>query len=131
MWLLDTNVLIHALRGRPASVEQRLRSLSPDDVAISTITVAELWYGIAKSVDPAKKRASWQRFLEPFTVLPFDVPAAERHAEIRFATRHEPIGERDLLIAAIALAHDCVVVTNNTREFARLPQLEVEDWTLD
>jgi len=127
-WLLDTNVLIHAQRGRPEAVRRRLRAVSPENVVISTVTVAELWYGIARSDDPTRKRELWSRFLTPFDVLAFDRAAAEVHGGLRFALRHHPIGERDLLIAAIALANDLTVVTANTREFRRVPGLRVEDW---
>lgn len=127
-WLLDTNVLIHAQRGRPAAVRERLRSVSPDSVVVCTVTVAELWYGIARSDDPDLKRELWSGFLAPFEVLAFDRAAAEIHGELRFALRHQPIGERDLLIASIARAHDLTVVTSNTREFRRVPGLSVEDW---
>lgn len=127
-WLLDTNVLIHAQRGRPAAVRRRLRAVSPDSVVISTVTVAELWYGIARSEDPDRKREVWSRLLAPFEVLAFDPAAAELHGGLRFALRHHPTGERELLIAAIALANDLTVVTANTREFRRVPGLRVEDW---
>lgn len=127
-WLLDTNVLIHAQRGRPESVRRRLREVAPQAVVISAVTVAELWYGIQRSGDPERKRESWSRFLAPFDVLAFDRPAAELHGGLRFELRHQPIGERDLLIAATALANDLTVVTGNTREFRRVPGLRVEDW---
>lgn len=130
MLLLDTNVLIHASRLRPPAVAQRLRTVSPDDVAISSITVAELWYGIEKSSDPARKTGLWRRLLEPYAVLPFDREAAELHGRLRFDLRHHPICERDLMIAAISLVGDRILVTNNTREFQRVRGLRVEDWTL-
>jgi tRNA(fMet)-specific endonuclease VapC len=126
--LIDTNVLIHAQRGRPASVRTRLREISPDDLAISSVTVAELWYGAARSAEPDLKRRLWSRVLEPYEVLPFDRDAAERHGELRFALRHRPIGERDLLIAAIALAGDLILVTDNAGELARVPGLRLESW---
>lgn len=127
-WLLDTNVLIHAVRGRPPAVRARLKAASPDDVAISSITVAELWYGAEKSPSPAQKREAWKTALEPFQVLAFDRDAAEQHARIRYLLRHTPIGERDLLIASIALAHDRTLVTHNAREFSRVPRLRTENW---
>jgi tRNA(fMet)-specific endonuclease VapC len=127
-WLLDTNVLIHAVRGRPASVRTHLRSLSPDDVAVSAVTIAELWYGAARSPDPERKREAWTAVLEPFAILSFDRPAAERHSILRHRLRYHPIGERDLLIAAIALANDLTVVTHDGGEYARVPGLRVEDW---
>lgn len=129
-WLLDTNALIHAQRGRPPAVRMHLQARSPDDLAISAISIAELWYGAAKHIDPAGKRELWQRYLAPYAVYAFDPPAAEIHGDLRFRLRHGPIGDRDLLIAAIALANDLTVVTHNIREFERVPELRVEDWTI-
>ena len=129
-WLLDTNVLIHAVRGRPPAVRARLQRESPEDVAVSSITVAELWYGAEKSPSPARKRDAWKAVIEPFQVLAFDRDAAEHHARIRYLLRHKPIGERDLLIASIALAHDRTLVTHNAEEFSRVTRLHVEDWAV-
>jgi tRNA(fMet)-specific endonuclease VapC len=128
IWLLDTNVLIHAVRGRPPGVRAHLQRQGPDDIAVSSITVAELWYGAEKSVSPARKREAWRTVIAPFLVIPFDRDAAEQHARIRYLLRHKPIGERDLLIASIALAHDLTLVTHNAAEFSRVPRLRVEDW---
>lgn len=127
-WLLDTNVLIHAVRGRPPAVRTRLQRESPDDVAVSSITVAELWYGVEKSATPARRREAWKAVLDPFQMVAFDRDAAEQHGRIRYHLRHRPIGERDLLIAAIALAHDLTLVTHDVGEFSRVPRLRVEDW---
>ncbi len=128
IWLLDTNVLIHATRGRPPGVRAHLQRQSPDDVAVSSITIAELWYGAEKSVNPARKREVWRAVIGPFQVVAFDRDAAEHHARIRYLLRHRPIGERDLLIASIALAYDLILVTHNAEEFSRVPRLRVEDW---
>ena len=128
IWLLDTNVLIHAVRGRLPGVRTHLQQQSPDDVAVSSITIAELWYGAEKSSSPARRREAWKSVIEPFQVLAFDRDAAEQHARIRHHLRHRPIGERDLLIAPIALAHDLTLVTHNAAEFSRVPRLRVEDW---
>lgn len=128
-WLLDTNVLIEARRGRPVEVRNRLAARDPGDLAISAITIAELWYGAAKSNDPEASRAVWRRFLEDWSVLPFDREAAEYHGELRHALRRELIGERDLLIACVALANELTLVTANVREFGRVPGLRVEDWS--
>lgn len=129
IWLLDTNVLIHAVRGRPPAVRARLQRQSPDDVAVSSVTVAELWYGAEKSPDPERKRGAWATVLAPFQVVAFDRGAAEHHARVRHLLRRRPIGERDLLIASIALAHELILVTHDTAEYARVPGLRVEDWT--
>lgn len=128
IWLLDTNVLIHAVRGRPPGVRARLQRESPDDVAVSSVTIAELWYGAEKSVDPERKREAWATMLAPFQVVAFDRGAAEQHARIRNLLRRRPIGERDLLIASITLAYDLTLVTHDTAEFSRVPHLRVEDW---
>ena len=95
------------------------------------ITVAELWFGALESSDPALGRALTDAFLQPFVLLPFEQSAADRYAVARrhLESQGTPIGERDLLIAATALASDLAVVTNNVREFERVPGLEVEDWS--
>ncbi len=128
-WLLDTNVLIQAHRGDPAVVRGRLARISPEDMAVSAITVAELWYGAAKTPDPERKRSMWRRFLESFTVLPFDRASGELHGDLRYALRRQPIGERDLLIACTALSNRLTLVTANMAELGRVPGLRVEDWS--
>jgi tRNA(fMet)-specific endonuclease VapC len=127
-WLVDTTTLIHAMRGQPPRVRQELRRRAPSDIAVSSVTVAELWYGAEKRADASRKREAWTAALAPYDVLSFDRAAAEHHAHLRYALRHNPSGERDLLIAAIALANRLIVVTHNTKEFGRVPDLVVEDW---
>jgi len=129
-YVLDTNSCIAALRDHPA-VLSRLLDTPPDLVAVSVMTAAELWFGALKSDHPARSRATADAFLAPFRRLPFDEPSAERYAATRrhLESRGTPIGERDLIIAATALAHELTVVTNNTREFGRVPGLRVEDWS--
>jgi len=128
IWLPDTNVLIHAVRGRPPAVRVHLQQQSPDDVAVSSVTIAELWYDAEKSADPERKREAWSTVPAPFQVVAFDRGAAEHHARIRHLLRRRPIGERDLLIASIALAYDLTLVTHDAAEFSRVPSLRVEDW---
>jgi len=128
-WLVDTNTLIHAVRGRPPRVREELRRRPPSAIAVSTITIAELWYGAEKHSNASAKREAWASVLEPYEVLAFGRRAAEHHARLRYALRHAPIGERDLLIAAIAIANRLIVVTQNTGEFGRVPDLVVQDWT--
>jgi tRNA(fMet)-specific endonuclease VapC len=128
-WLLDTNAVIHAIRNRPPAVRARLEAVGPSQVVVSAITIAELWYGAEKSEEPQRRRALFAAFLEPFDVLSFDRAAGVEHGRLRFTLRHRPIGERDLLIAAIARVHGLVVVTNNVREFERVEGLVTEDWT--
>lgn len=127
--LLDTNICVYAIKRRPAIID-RLQQLSPDDLAISAITLGELWFGALASSRPRPTRSSIDAFLAPFEVVPFDPEAAEAYADIRLVLERSgrPIGERDLLIAAIARSRDLTVVTHNVGEFGRVPGLVVEDW---
>ncbi len=126
-WLLDTSTIVDALR-RNTAVLTRLGAQSPDDILVSSIAVAELAYGAERSHDPARASVVWREFVAPFAVLPFDREAAEAHGRLRFALRAHPIGERDLLIAAMAHTRSLTLVTGNTREFGRVPGLDVEHW---
>jgi tRNA(fMet)-specific endonuclease VapC len=127
--LLDTNVCIVHLRGKGGGkVAAKLATMNPPDVAVCSIVVAELLYGALRSQDVAKNFANVRAFVQGFTSLPFDDAAAERHAEIRAALAGKPIGPHDFLIAAIALANNLTLVTNNIAEFARVPGLQLEDW---
>jgi tRNA(fMet)-specific endonuclease VapC len=128
-FVLDTNTCIYALKLQGRVVE-RLRDHAPDDLGVTIITIAELWFGAHKSVRSSVARREMDGFLEPFEVLPFDREAAEAYARVRFELERigRPIGERDLLIASIALARGLTVVTHNVSEFGRVPGLKTEDW---
>ncbi len=128
-YLLDTNTCVYAIKREPR-VLRHLQERGPDELGISAITLAELWFGAAKSSRPQRTRESVDAFLKPFEVLPFEAEAAGRYAEIRLQLEKEgrPIGERDLLIAAIARSRSLTVVTHNVREFSRVSGLRVEDW---
>lgn len=125
--LLDTDVIVDVLRRHPA-VSRRLAEASPDDFGIPSVSIAELTYGAERSSNPARAHALWRAFVAPYPIVPFDREAAEHHGRLRFALRHEPIGERDLLIAAIAVAKGLTVATRNVREFGRVPGLQVQEW---
>ncbi|MBM4184197.1 MAG: type II toxin-antitoxin system VapC family toxin [Gemmatimonadetes bacterium] len=127
--LLDTNAVIHAVRGYPASVRRRMDEHGPSRLCVSAVTVAELRYGAEKSDDPDRRRRLFQAFLTPLEIVPFDEAAGKLHGVLRHQLRHHPIGERDLLIAAIARAGGLTLVTANAREFERVPGLAVEDWS--
>ena len=128
-YLLDTNICVYAIK-RVAGVLERLQASSPDEFGISAVTVAELWFGAAKSTRPKSTRASVDAFLSPFEILPFGIDAAADYADIRreLEKRGRPIGERDLLIAATAKSRRLTVITHNVRKFARVAELKVEDW---
>jgi tRNA(fMet)-specific endonuclease VapC len=129
-FILDTNVCIDLLRGKGGEILRHLRRHDPDEIGISTITLAELQHGVHKSSDPARNMQAVAKFCAAFEILPFDGLAAEAYGRIRaeLELAGTPIGPLDTLIAASALAVDCVVVTNNEREFGRVNGLTVENW---
>ena len=92
------------------------------------VTLAELLYGAMKSSDPTRATEKWLKVLAPFYLVDFTEVCAHHHARIRFELRSKPIGERDLLIASIALGHGLTLVTNNGAEFQRVQGLLWEDW---
>jgi tRNA(fMet)-specific endonuclease VapC len=126
-YILDTDICIFAIRQRMGVLDRLLRE-RPNDIAVSAMTEAELTYGAIKSGDPDRARPQVAAFLEPMAVLPFDSDAAQKHAEIRYGIRSSPIGERDMVTAAVAAANGLVLVTHNTREFSRIQGLDLEDW---
>jgi tRNA(fMet)-specific endonuclease VapC len=127
--LLDTSVLIELLRGRAETARSRFVD-ARGSIAVSTISVHELAYGVERSARPEANREAVTELLSLVTVLPFDEPAAAAAAAIRadLARRGTPIGAFDFLIAGHALAMGMTVVTNNLSEFARVHGLVVEDW---
>jgi tRNA(fMet)-specific endonuclease VapC len=129
-YLLDSDTCIWVLREREP-VMSRVHEKSPVDLAIASMTLAELRWGARKSVDPERSRGRIDALLNaPIEVLPFDREGARCHAEIRYAVRAQPIGDRDLVIASVAVANGLTLVTGNAREFARIPGLKIENWNL-
>ncbi len=126
-YLLDANVVSYALRA-DRHVRSRIDRHANRGIVVSVVTIAALAYGSLKHADPDAHRKAWEAFVTVFEVLAFDEEAARTHAEVRYALRSAPIGERDLLIAAIALPRSLILVTHNVREFRRVPGLRVEDW---
>ena len=130
-YMLDTNICIYTIKHKPPKVIQRFLSHDPSELCISSITYAELMHGVEKSMSAERNRIAITMFLSPISVLNFDTYAAEEYGKIRadLERKGTPIGPMDMLIAAHAKAEDLVLVTNNTREFERVEDLEVEDWT--
>ena len=130
-YMLDTNICIYAMKNKPAQVLQRLEREISNGVYISSITVAELEYGVRKSSFVEKNMQALLRFLLPFIILPFDASAASEYGIVRsyLQKRGEIIGPMDMLIAAHAKAENMTIVTNNTGEFSRVPDLKIEDWS--
>lgn len=129
-YMLDTNICIHVIKHKPASVLAQFQQHTPQDMCISSITLAELEYGVEKSSYPEKNRVALTMFLSGITVLPFDDAAAIEYGRIRadLEKKGTPIGPNDMLIAAHAKSHRLPIITNNTREFDRVDDLKVENW---
>jgi len=129
-FLLDTNICIALIKRKPTGLLKRLTSYRPGDIGISTITVAELVPGAHKSSLTEQNLAALDEFLIPLEVADFDQSAAVIYGEIRASLEHKGtlIGSMDMLIAAHALSLQVTLVTNNMREFKRVPSLKVEDW---
>jgi tRNA(fMet)-specific endonuclease VapC len=129
-YLLDTNICIYIIRKKPAVVLKKVASKQPGQIAISTITLAELEYGIARSHYPDRNRIALLEFLLPFTILDFDQGASAEYGHIRslLESKGRPIGPMDLLLAAQARSHGLVLVTNNEKEFKRVEGLRIENW---
>lgn len=130
MFVLDSSVCIEFLRGNLPNVQEMMQATDPSQFAVPAIVEAELLTGAEKSANPAKNRRNVERFMSAFQVLPFDSACARAYSQIRASleAKGTPIGPMDMLIAATALAHFGTVVTNNDREFTRVPGLQVEVW---
>ena len=130
MYLLDTNVCIHILNGTSAAVVKRFAQESPGTIRLCSIVKAELLFGARKSQRVADVLRNLKTFFTPLASVVFDDQCAEHYGMIRadLSRAGTPIGPNDLLIAAIARAHDMVVATHNSNEFSRVVGLRVEDW---
>ena len=129
-YMLDTNICIYAMKNKPAKVLQRLKAEINSGICISSITLAELEHGVKRSSAPEKNEQALLRFLVPLSILPFGSAAASEYGEIKayLQSKGTPIGPLDMLIAGHARAEDVILVTNNVREFERVPDLEIENW---
>ena len=128
-YLLDTNICIYIINEQPVQVVQRLIQAGSESLAISTVTVAELDFGIAKSKRESS-RPKLENFLSQFPILDWNQDAAWVYGNVRktLEGKGQRIGERDLLLACKALALDATMVTNNTSEFERVEGLKLENW---
>jgi tRNA(fMet)-specific endonuclease VapC len=129
-YLLDTNICIEAIRGKSRSLIARIIAHEIGAMAISTITLAELEYGVAHSAHIEQNTLALMEFTAPLEVLPFTSAAASSYGPIRAELQRagQVIGPLDMLIAAHAVALGYTLVTNNIKEFKRVPGLELENW---
>lgn len=129
-YLLDTNICIYLIKRSSAKMFARFHKLRVGDVSISAITFCELQFGVANSAHPEKNQLALMEFLAPLEVLDFPAAAGVVYGEVRAKLQRKgtPIGNFDLLIGAHALQAGLTLVTNNTKEFKRIPNLKLENW---
>lgn len=128
--LLDTNICIYLIKQKPPQVLSHFQKYTVGEIGISSISLAELRYGIEKSHNSKRNAQALEKFLIPLIVAPFGASATYAYGKIRSAleAKGTPIGPLDTLIAAHALCLNVTLVTNNTKEFARVPKLKLKNW---
>jgi tRNA(fMet)-specific endonuclease VapC len=128
-YLLDTNIVIYVLKRRPKEVLD-IFNANASRMAISSITVSELMYGAEKSLNTVKNLEAVEEFVSHLEVLPYDAKASQHYGQIKAALekKGQIIGENDIHIAAHAISHGLILVSNNVREFKRVPNLALENW---
>ena len=132
IYLLDTNACIVYLNSPDSSIRIQMQTHKPSQITLCSVVKSELYYGAAKSQNPDNAYKKLETFFACFSSLPFCDEAAYRFGELRAYLHRQgtPIGPYDLQIASIALTHQLTLVTHNTREFSRVPNLTLEDWEL-
>ncbi|MCI5150137.1 MAG: type II toxin-antitoxin system VapC family toxin [Candidatus Electrothrix sp. MAN1_4] len=129
-FLLDTCICIYLMNKRPPQVIRRFRRYQAGDIGISVITASELQYGVMKSSRKEKNQERLDAFLAPFDILPYDIEVIRAYGGIRAELEKtgQIIGSLDMLIAAQALSGNLILITNNEKEFRRIPDLRIENW---
>lgn len=129
-YLLDTNICIYIAKRKPLNVLNKFKKLTVGDVAMSTITFGELYYGAKKSHHPEKALNVIENLISLIPALPMPIQAGEFYGKIRsdLEKKGKIIGNNDLWIAAHALTLEVIIVTNNAKEFSRINKLKIENW---
>ena len=130
MYLLDTNACIQFLNGTSNKIKENFQQHPPTEIALCSIVKAGLLFGARHSQNIESNLLRVKQFCSPFSSLTFDDRCAEEYAQIRadLSRQGKIIGPNDLMIAAIARAHDTILITNNSGEFSRIANLRIEDW---
>lgn len=130
MFLIDTNICIYLIKNKYDYLHEKVEKEGSDKIAVSAITVAELEFCIAKSKYPESNKLALLEFLAPFEIIPFTELDCESFGELRAYLNQKgtPIGPYDLQIAAQCLSRDLTLVSNNIKEFERVPNLKYENW---
>ncbi len=129
-FMLDTNICIYIIKRKPPNVIERFYQTEISEISISSITLSDLFYGVSKSSKPEQNQIALMQFIAPLDILSYDDEAAQYYGELRghLEKQGRHIGSLDMLIAAHALSATCVLVTNNEKEFTRVPKLKIENW---
>ena len=129
MILLDTNICIYIINAKPPAVLARFQQYRLGNIGLCSVVAAELAFGVAKS-GSVRNRQALEMFLAPLTILPFDAAAVWVYGDLRadLERRGTPIDSLDTMIAAHALSQQAMLVTNNTREFVKVPGLQLDNW---
>ncbi len=132
MYFLDTNICIYYLNGTCEAIGTHFKKATPGDIKIPVIVKAELLFGLEKSKRKNVIKEKYERFLKVFEIADFDDAAAYYYAKVRaiMESKGTIIGGNDLLIASTVLSRNGILITHNVKEFNRVPQLSIEDWTL-
>jgi tRNA(fMet)-specific endonuclease VapC len=130
MYLLDTNICIYIINKRPQNIIDKITLYGSDKIKISSVSIAEMEYGAAKSKYPVKNRSALKNFLSSFEIVSFELKDTEIYGIIRseLERKGESIGPYDMQLAAQALSRNYTFVTNNTKEFQRIKKLTLENW---
>jgi len=129
-FMLDTNTCIYIIKRKPPDVLERFKRTEISHIGISSITLSELLYGVSKSSRPEQNLMALTQFIAPLEILPYGDEAARYYGYLRTHLEKvgTPIGSLDMLIAAHALSIACTLVTNNEKEFTRIPNLKIDNW---
>lgn len=129
-YMLDTNICIYIIKKHPPNVLKKFSHFQPGDIFLSSITLSELNYGVQKSQHVEKNKSALSNFILPLEILAFDSDAADHYGDIRalLEKKGTPIGALDLMIAAHAKSVRATLITNNEKEFSRIPGLKISNW---
>jgi tRNA(fMet)-specific endonuclease VapC len=129
-YMLDTNICIYIIKRKPQPVIERFLQTEISQIGISSITLSELLYGVSKSSKPDQNQIALAQFIAPLEILPYDEHAAQHYGDLRahLERQGKPIGSLDMLIAAHSLSINSTLITNNEKEFIRIPNLKIDNW---
>lgn len=128
--MFDTNICIYIIKRKPPAIIERFKQTEISQIGISSITLSELFYGVSKSSRPEQNQMALTQFVAPLEILSYGDEAAQYYGDIRayLEKKGTPIGSLDMLIAAHALSTGSTLITNNEKEFIRIPNLKIENW---